>query len=461
MLCKGVRVQRFNRQYRSKQRCVRHLNSLRVVEDRMKYLSPSLSTFQAFKTPFIPVTAKMQYIYDRSGRKYLDLLAQNLTISVGHAHPKVMRAVTDNFKTGMVHCTTMYYNSKPGEVAKKLVDTLPELENDEWVVHFVNSGSEAVDLAMLMARSYTGSKDILALRNGYHGLHGPAMGVTGLSVCKNKFQLDNGVKHVMNPNMYNGLLSNSSISKKDQIDLYANDVADTIKYETPGTVAGLIFEQVQGYGGIHVLPKGYMPQVAKYIQDAGGVIIADEVQSGFGRMGRNTFWSYEMYNQLQDFTPDIVVTAKGLGNGFPIAAVMVKRKIADSITHHQFFNTYGGNPTVCTAASVVLDIVKTQKHLKTVDNLGKKISTVLRKLKTDYPGIIGDVRGSGLMYGVEFIDPIIAGKMFEDLRNEGLIFGLGGINKNVIRVMPPMCINRDNIRSIDVALRKLLASARK
>lgn len=265
------------------------------VISRQRYLSPSLSTFQAFKKPFYPVTSKMQYVYDYQDRKYLDLLAQNLTISVGHAHPRVMEKVQENFKNGMVHCTTMYYNATTGEAAKKLVATLPELDQDEWVVHFVNSGSEAVDLAMLMARSHTGCKDIVSLRNSYHGLHGPAMGVTGMSVCKNQYQIDGGVKHVMNPDLKGGPLSKLGISEKEQIKVYTDDVKNTIKFETPGKIAGFIFEQVQGYGGIHVLPKGYMSQVSQHIREAGGLIIADEVQSGFGRMGNGMFWSFEMY----------------------------------------------------------------------------------------------------------------------------------------------------------------------
>lgn len=423
-----------------------------VIHDRKRYLSPSLATFQAFQEPFAPVTSKMQYMYDADGNKYLDLLAQNLTISVGHAHPRVMKAVQDNFDNGMVHCTTMYYNEKPVEAAKKLVATLPKIDDDEWVVHFVNSGSEAVDLAMLMARSYTGAKDVLAMRNSYHGLHGPAMGVTGMSVCKNTHQQDSNVKHVMNPDIYQGPLANKHIPVKEQIEIYADDVKRTIEYETPGNIAGFLFEQVQGYGGIHILPDGYMSQIAEHVRDAGGLIIADEVQTGFGRMGNGRFWSFEMFDQLDDFVPDIVVTAKGLGNGFPIAAVMVKRKIAESMLYHRFFNTYGGNPTVCSAASAVLDIVHTDKHLQTVDNVGKKLTKVLQQTREKYPSLIGDLRGSGLMHGIEFNDPEKATMFFEKLRDRRLIFGLGGYYKNVLRVMPPMCISRKDVDNIENVL---------
>lgn len=154
--------------------------------------------------------------------------------------------------------------------------------------------------------------------------------------------------------------------------------------------------------------------------------------------------------------PDIVVTAKGLGNGFPIAAVMVKRSVAESIGYHQFFNTYGGNPTVCSAASAVLDIVHSHKHLKTVDNIGKEVSKVLNNTREKYPNLIRDVRGSGLMYGIELKDSTKAIDIFEDLRDEGVIFGLGGINKNVLRVMPPMCITRKDVQTIEKVLEKVI-----
>lgn len=431
-----------------------------VQKNRFKYLSPSLSTFQAFKKPFYPKAARMQYLWDYSGKPYLDCLAQNLTISVGHNHPHVIEAAKTQMDK-MVHCTTMYYNDSPIETAKKIVEKcLPQNMNssddDDWVVHFVNSGSEAIDLALMMARAYTGNWDIIALRNAYHGLHSTAMAVTGMSVCKQDIPHSFGIKHVMNPDMLRGPFSNCNLTEEQQVEKYVDDIEKTLDYETAGTPAAFLFEQVQGYGGIHILPDGYVANASKLIKERGGLIIADEVQSGFGRMANDTFWSFEL-DKTNQIYPDIIVTAKGIGNGFPIAAVMTRRNIADSITHKQFFNTYGGNPLVCAASGAVIDIVTSQKHLQHVAKVGAKLENVLNNIKDKYE-CVGDVRGKGLMHGIEIThsdktpNKEKAIEVFEEARDQGLIMGKGGFYGNVLRVMPPMCIQEHDIDFIDQVL---------
>lgn len=383
----------------------------------------------------------MQYIWDFQGNQYLDLLAQNLTISVGHNHPHVTKSAKAQMER-MTHCTTMYMNEAPIRAAAKLKETLPK--ESDWVVHYVNSGSEAVDLALMMARVHTGSYDILALRNGYHGLHSTAMDVTGLYTCKQNLPGGFGVHHVVQPDMFRGIFKDRGA---DAPSLYARDVKDTITYSTPGKVAAFLFEKVQGYGGIHVLPSGYLQEACKYVREAGGLIIADEVQSGFGRMG-NAFWSFE----LDGISPDIVVTAKGLGNGYPVAAVMVKREIAMGITSKSFFNTYGGNPLVTTASRAVLEAIENDKTQERARTVGKSFQNALLKLKEKYPNDIGDVRGQGLMYGAEIVatrnstEPgkEKAGYVFELMRDQGVVMGLGGLYKNVLRVMPPMAVTNED-----------------
>ncbi len=422
-----------------------HLSYNDVTSKRQEYLAPSLSTFQAFKEPFYPIIGYMQYLIDYDNKVYLDLLAQNLTISVGHQHPNVIKHVEKQLKL-MPHCTTMYYNESTVKAAELLRETLPK-END-WVIHFVNSGSEAVDLALLMARTYTHNWEILALRNAYHGLHSTAMAVTGLSVCKQDIPHSFGVKHVMNPDMYRGVFADQS--EKIAVQNYARDVQDTIDYETSGKVAGFIYEYVQGYGGIHEMPKGYIEQTSEMVRNAGGVVIADEVQSGFGRMSDDYFWSYEMASDKYKHIPDIIVTAKGLGNGFPIAAVMAKREIAESMTHKQFFNTYGGNPLVCASAQGVLKELKTKEFQENVSKTSKVFKQGLAALDHKFP-FIGQIRGKGLMYGIDIVeentkipDSTKASLLFEHARKQGIIMGLGGIHKNVLRVMPPMCVTPDD-----------------
>lgn len=415
-----------------------------AIDKRHRFLSPSLSTFQAFEKPFYPTRAYMQYLWDHNDKQHLDLLAQNLTISVGHNHPYVLNATKEQLNK-MVHCTTMYYNECPALCAEELLKTFPKSE--DWVVHFVNSGSEAVDLALLLARVYTNSWDILAIRNSYHGLHSTAMAVTGLYKCKQHIPHSFGVHHVVQPDMYRGLFcddENAAIK-------YAQDVEDTITYSTSGKIAGFIFEKVQGYGGIHVLPEGYLTKACQSVKDAGGLVIADEVQTGFGRMGTH-YWSFEMDNII----PDIVVTAKGLGNGLPIAAVIVKREIAEAMTHKQFFNTYGGNPTVTATGKAVLETILCENIQENSLVVGNAFKEVLIKLQKKYSHLIGDVRGQGLMYGVEIVNcdsktpnSKLAVKMFEMLRDEGVIMGLGGLHKNILRVMPPMCVTLEDAKFLE------------
>ena len=397
-----------------------------LIEDRAKYLPPVLAAYQSFETPFIPQRFFMQYVTDEKGRRYIDLDSNDSSITVGYCNPRVMKNVRRN-----MHFDTIQYNKKKLEAATKLVSTLPKCDED-WVVHFVSSRMEALEVAIRMARSYTGCSDVLTLRNGRY---------------QSVSSVKHSVKQVMNPNMYDGPLSKAcaNVTNEEMIDFYANDVKETIQYETSGYIAAFLFEQVQCEGGIHVLPDGYMKQVAKHVRKANGLIIADEDQSGFGRMGKGVFWSFEMYDQLSEFCPDIVITGKALTNGFPIGAVMAKRSIAESITHKHFVNTYSGKHTVCSAASAVLDIVHSHNHLKTVDNLGLKWSTGLRKLQNSYPHIITDLRGSGLMQAIQITNHKTAQRMVEELRKRFIIIALSGYNKDVLRIMPPMCISRKDI----------------
>ena len=409
---------------------------------RKKYLSPSLGTFQAFEKSFHPVMSYGQYLFDTDGKQYLDCLAQNLTISVGHQNEHVLNKTLEQQRM-MTHCTTMYANDSPIIAAQKIVQTLPQPE--DYVIHFVNSGSEAVDLALLMSRMYTGNWDLLSLQNSYHGLQGPAMGATGMSVCKQQLPHQFGINHVPHP-VSTGLFSDTTLSNEEQIRLYLKAFEETINYQTPGSIAGFIFEQVQGYGGIHVLPPEYVRQAAKLTKAAGGLVIADEVQSGFGRVStpdKPVYWSFE----LSDIVPDIVVTAKGLGNGYPIAAVMVKRKIAESIVDRQFFNTYGGNPTVCAAAQGVLDITTDPRFEDYILSIGPELGLALELVSERFPHIVKELRGQGLMYGME-LQPSLAKRAFEMCRDNGVIFGLGGYHKNVLRVMPPMCIDPEDVEHI-------------
>jgi alanine-glyoxylate transaminase / (R)-3-amino-2-methylpropionate-pyruvate transaminase len=203
-----------------------------------------------------------------------------------------------------------------------------------------------------------------------------------------------------------------------------------------------MYELVQGYGGIYPLPKGYIKECAKHVREAGGLLIADEVQCGFGRMG-DKFWAFECEEEV---VPDIVVMAKGLGNGFPIAAVVSKRHIAESITKKQFFNTYGGNPTMCAAGREVLKVLKDEKLQENSVKIGGEFADACKRLQKKFPHMIGDVRYHGLMLGIDFVkdpktkepDSKKALDIFEEMRDNGVVLGKAGRAGNVLRILPPV-----------------------
>jgi alanine-glyoxylate transaminase/(R)-3-amino-2-methylpropionate-pyruvate transaminase len=212
----------------------------------------------------------MQYLWDTDGRKYVDLLGMNVCISVGHSHPKVVAAAMEQAQE-LTHCTTMFYHPVPAHFAEELAATMPKGKNGdiEWVVHFTNSGSEAVDLAMTMARTYTGNLDLLALRSGYHGPTAAAQSITGISTWRHPGMPAN-VAFVAEPNQYRGIFGKGT-------EPYLDEIERTIQTSTTGRIAGMFIESVQGYGGIIEMPKGYMSGAAERVRAAGGLLIADEV----------------------------------------------------------------------------------------------------------------------------------------------------------------------------------------
>ena len=291
-----------------------------IVDLRKKYLSPSLKTFEAYDKPFALESASMQNIWDSEGNKYIDLLGQNLCISVGHCHPRVVEKATEQMKK-LSHCTTMYYNEQSALLGKDIVDKLPpHPSGDEWVVHLVNSGSEAVDLAIQMARVYTGRSETIGLHKAYHGLHGYAAGLTAIGKATQPAYnaMFTGISHLM-PNHL------------DQLDNH-------LKFATGGKVSSIIIEPLQGFGGILPLDDGYMKNAFELVKKCGGVTISDEVQTGYNRCGE-AFWGFQMKNN--DVIPDMITIAKGMGNGVGIiGGVLCRRSIAEAYTNKMLFNTY-------------------------------------------------------------------------------------------------------------------------
>ena len=408
---------------------------------REQFYAASQRKFVPFKDPIVFKRGSMQYLYDAEDRQYIDLLGMNVCISVGHSHPTVVTAAQKQ-ATELTHCTTMFYHPVPAHLAEELANTLPSGHN--WVVHFTNSGAEAVDLAMTIARTYTGNLDMLALRTSYHGPTSAAQSVTGIASWRHP-GMPGHVSFVAEPNQYRGIFGENAGAEP-----YLDEIDRTIKSTTEGQIAGMIVESVQGYGGIIAMPKSYMSGAAERVRAAGGLYIADEVQAGFGRTGDN-MWGFE----ADDVIPDIIVMAKGMGNGFPIGAVVTHKKIAAPMAEKFMFHTYGANPTSCAAARAVLDVLRQDKIQQNAKEVGEVLYHKLLDLKHRHRSI-GDVRGRGLMLAIEMVkdhktkepDPEVTAAVFENCRDSGLILSKSGPHQSVLRMVPPMCLNADDVDKV-------------
>jgi alanine-glyoxylate transaminase/(R)-3-amino-2-methylpropionate-pyruvate transaminase len=422
-----------------------------VLALRKQYLNPGL--FLYYKQPIMIVEGKMQYVWDDTGKRYLDGLGGIVTISVGHCHPHVLAAANAQNAT-LQHSTTIYLQPKIALYAEKLASKMPgELK----VCYFVNSGSEANDLALMMARLYTGNYDIIALRNAYHGGNASGMGVTAHSSWKFNVPHSFGVHHAIAPYPYRGVYG---YDEADAGKKYAADVKQVIDYTTSGKVAGFIAESIQGVGGFVVFPDGYLKHTYEHVRAAGGICIADEVQTGFGRTGTH-YWGFE----TQGVIPDIVTMAKGIGNGAPLAAVVTTPKIAAVMAQKTHFNTFGGNPVVSAIGTAVLEVIDQEKTQANCLELGAYILAGLEKLKAKYV-VIGDVRGKGLMLGIEFVKDRATkepgkeacAQVVENARELGLLLGKGGLWGQTIRFAPPMNITKADADFLLAVLDESLAA---
>ena len=419
-----------------------------IVSRRDRYYAASQRAFVPYRTPLIFSRGERQYLWDEKGRRYIDLLGMNVCVSVGHSHPAVTAAVRDQIEA-LALCTTLFYHPVPAHYAEELVARMPACA--DWVVHFTSSGAEAVDLALVMAQTFSGHIDMLALRNAYHGATLGAQSLTGIAGFRHDVPLLGGIHHIANPDPYRGIFGDDTAA-------YLAEIDRTVQYATSGTLAGLIVEPIQGYGGIVELPAGYLKAATEKVRARGGVLIVDEVQSGFGRTG-DSFWAFEAHDVL----PEIVVLAKGIGNGYPLGAVVAQRHVAESLAKKFFFNTYGANPMACAAGRAVLQVIAEEGLQHNAQVVGAALHGVLKKLQTRHE-IIGDVRGRGLMQAIELVSdrrskaPATAetAEIFERTREQGLVVSKSGANKNILRMVPPMCLTLADVDEVAVALEACL-----
>lgn len=406
-----------------------------ILISRQQKLGKSLSV--SYDRPLHMVRAHMQYLYDVNGQRYLDTV--NNVPHVGHQHPRVVRAAQR--QTGVLNTNTRYLHENIIDFAEQLLATFPP---ELCVVHFVNSGSEANELALRMTEAYTGQKDMVAVEVGYHGNTGGCIAISSY-----KFDGKGGKgapphTHIVPiPDTYRGLYR----TPKDAGDKYAAHIQQAIKkVQAQGrNVSGFICESILSCGGQIVLPEGYLKKAYQYIRAAGGLCIADEVQVGFGRVG-DKFWGFD----LQDVIPDIVTMGKPIGNGHPLAAVVTTRAVADAFANGmEYFNTFGGNPVSCAIGLEVLNIIKEEGLQNHALEVGRYLTEGLKSLQAQFP-IIGDVRGHGLFLGFELVrnlDTLEPGDkeaayLANRMRERGILMSTDGPLHNVLKIKPPMCFDK-------------------
>ncbi len=426
-----------------------------LLQHRRQYVAPSVFTY--YKNPLPIVEGFMQYLWDETGRRYLDAIAGIVSVSVGHCHPRIVEAVTE--QVGMLmHTTTVFLHPTIAQLAKKLAGRFPAGSNLQ-VSYFTNSGSESNDLATLMARLHTGQFDVISLRNGYHGGSQTTMGFTGMGNWKYPMPHAFGVKHATPGYCYRCPFA----LEHPACDLEcAKDVAQLIDHETSGKVAAFIAEPIQGAGGVVDPPPDYFKIVYEIVRDHGGLCIADEVQTGFGRLGTH-FWGF----QAHGVTPDIVVMAKGIGNGAPLGAVTTRPEIAECMKQKLHFNTFGGNPVSMIQGLTTLEILDSENLQQNALEVGSYFKRRLVDLQQSQP-LIGDVRGRGLMLGVELVrdratkEPASneADLVHEGTKDRGLLIGRGGVYGNVLRIKPPMCFTKPDVDFAVDCLDDTLSSVR-
>ena len=405
-----------------------------TLAKRQRLLGGNLSI--AYNNPVKIVRGEMQYLYDEDGRQYID--AYNNVAHVGHCHPKVVQA--GQKQMALLNTNTRYLSDLINEYATALVATLPAPLR---VCYFVNSGSEANELALRLARAHTNAKDLIVLDHAYHGNT-----TTMIDISPYKHDRQGGVgapswvHKVPLPDLYRGLYR---AADSDAATKYVAHVKQVLA--STESICAFIAESLPSVGGQIVLPQSYLADVYKLVRGAGGVCIADEVQTGYGRIGTH-FWGFESY----DVIPDIVVLGKPIGNGHPIGAVVTTREIADSFNNGmEFFSTFGGNNVSCAIGLAVLEVVKEEQLQSHGLKVGSEMFEVLRDLMNRHE-IIGDVRGSGMFLGVELVanretlEPAttFASQITNSMREDGILLGTDGPYHNVLKVRPPMPFNSND-----------------
>ena len=414
----------------------------RTVERYRDYV---ITSFVKCIQPVVIERARGAVVTDINGRDYIDCFAGISVVNAGHNHPAVVAAAREQMEK-LIHCCSYVYYSQPtADLAEKMAQITPGRLKKSF---FANGGAEAIEGALKLAKLYTGKHEVIALQGSFHGRSLGALSVTGNSGRKKRGgPYAPGVAFAQAPYSYRA----PNVTVAD----WARAFEDLIRFSTSGDVAAFIAEPVMGEGGIIIPPPQYFPEIKKVLDRHNILFIADEVQSGFGRTGK--MFAIEHYG----VEPDILVTAKGIADGFPLAAFTTRDEIAAAFQPGDHLSTFGGNPVCCAAALANIGVIEQENLCDKSRQSGEYIVGKLKALQNQFP-LIGDVRGLGLMIGIELVtgdDRKPAAAPAEAIREtclkKGVLVGVGGVYGNVVRLQPPLVISKEQI---DVAIKALTES---
>ena len=396
-----------------------------TVAKHKQYLFPAVAMY--YKEPIALTRGEGPWVWDDQGNKYLDAFGGVLTVSVGHGNPKVVEAIVSQIKQ-ITHTSTLYANKPQSELAEKLASIAP---GNLKKTFFTSTGTEANETAVAAARTYTGRHDLVVLRHSYSGRSATTLAMCGQSNWKKSPSMVPGIHHAHAPYCYRCPFN---LTYPECGIKCAEDIEELILTETSGEIAAFFAETVIGAGGFIVPPPGYFEKAAAIARKYGGLFISDEVQAAWGRTGDHMFgishWKV---------TPDILTSAKGMGNGTPIGLTIATPEVADKYPGVTFA-TFGGNPVSCAAAHATIKVIEDENLVKNCAVVGKHLGERFKQLKEKHQ-IIGDARGLGMMQALELVkdrktkepNPQATVAVFEETKKHGVLIGKGGVYGNVIR----------------------------
>lgn len=412
------------------------------TDTREKYAQYVNTSFTAGLEPIVYDHADGAHVYATDGRRYIDCFAGISVVNAGHVHPRVRDAAKAQIDR-LIHASSYSYYLQPvADLAERLAAVTPGRLQKTF---FANSGAEGIEAALRMAKAFTGRHEFIALERSFHGRTAGTLSVTGNMSRKTRGgPYLSGVAFAPAPYAYRSRFGSDPETVAEQA---AAAVEDTIRFHTSGDVAAFIAEPVMGEGGIIVPPKSYLPRVKEILDRYGVLLIADEVQCGFGRTGR--LFAIEHFG----VEPDILVSAKGIADGFPLSATIARPEVADSFRPGEHLSTFGGNPVSCAAAIANLDVMQSEDLPGRAARLGAQAIATLRSGADDLEPI-GEVRGLGLMIGVELVkdraskqpDSALARAVRDYAREHGVLIGVGGTDGNVLRLQPPLVIEEQDLK---------------